>query len=333
MTSIEEAGSFNSAHKSFIREQWNKPLLKFLSRKTSDRLLYLGLPSPKAEDILEWIEYIKVVIAFQCRDYPEPSSENQDRGAIDELNDILNDLERKSKLDNYIVFDGYLEEVVLRGYDNSPTRINFSVENFVTLYNLDFCNKISSPIKYIDGGGIPQIAYKIEAINKLLQIQQALRKSSNKFILFLTVQCSYDGAELDHFIRLPPNEEIKEYISKCKTLSGHIKNARIVRLFFAYQIKQQLEAFGFSAKILPSVYYTGLKGVTLLHFSVFGIAQTKPSATVPSFQTLRDIINQKFISIDDSKFINQTKAFDSETDVELDPVKLFAESETYRSLW
>jgi len=53
-------GSFNSEHKKFIREHWNKPLIKFLTKKVKDKLLYLGLPSPKAEDVLEWIEYIKI---------------------------------------------------------------------------------------------------------------------------------------------------------------------------------------------------------------------------------------------------------------------------------
>ena len=51
-------GSFNSEHKNFIREHWNMPLLKFLADNVNDKLVYLGLPSPIAEDVLEWIEYV-----------------------------------------------------------------------------------------------------------------------------------------------------------------------------------------------------------------------------------------------------------------------------------
>lgn len=327
-------GSFNSEQKLFIRENWNKPLLKFLNRKVNDRLLYMGLPSPKAEDILQWIKYIKSVIAFQCRDYRAPSDEGQDRKSIDELNSLLQQLEREKHIDNYIVYDGYLEEVILRGYDNSPTRIDFGLNDFITLYNLDFCNRISSPLEYLDENGDPQKAYKFNAINKLLQIQQSLSAASNKFVLFLTVHCSYDGEELKIFIQNPPSAEIGAYIQRCNGLGGHEKNARIIRLFFAYHIKREFEAFGFTPKILPSLFYQGLGDTNLLHFTVFGISPANLGASgVPSFQSLTEILNQKFISITDSAFVNKTIDFEGETDVELNPVTLFSRSQTFQNLW
>ena len=326
-------GSFNSEHKYFIRENWNKPLLKFLTKRVKDRLLYLGLPSPKAEDILQWIEYVKSVIAFQCREYGEASDEEQERKGIEELNSLLQQLEREKQIDNYVVYDGYLEEVILRGYDNSPNQIEFRLNDFITLYNLDFCNKITSPIEYLDKKGELQTAYKFNAINKLLQIQQSLGSVSNKFVLFLTVHCSYDGAELQNFIAHPPNNEINSYIQRYNVLNGYEKNSRIIRLFFAYHIQQQFGAFGFTPKILPSLLYNGLGGTTLLHFTVFGIAAANTAAGVPSFQGLTEILNQKFISIRDSAFINKTIEFEGETDVEVNPVTLFSNSETFQNLW
>lgn len=326
-------GSFNSEHKNFIREHWNKPLLKFLTKKVNDKLLYMGLPSPKAEDVLEWIDYIKAVIAFQCREYGEVSDEAQDRKGIIELNALLNQLERDKLIDNFLVYDGYLEEVVLRGYDNSPTRIDFGINDFITLYNLDFCNKISSPIEYFDKNGEPQIAYKFNAINKLLQIQQSLSSVSNKFVLFLTVHCSYEGDELHNFIQHPPSEEIKNYIQRYNALKGFEKNSRIVRLFFAYHILQQFNVFGFTPNILPSLIYNGLGGTSLLHFTVLGIAAANTAAGIHSFQCLTEILNQKFISIDDLKFVNKICEFEGEIEVELNPVKLFSESDTFSKMW
>lgn len=327
-------GSFNSEQKNFIRENWNKPLLKFLTKRLNDKLIYLGLPSPKAEDILEWIDYIKNVIAFQCREYGEASDEVQDRKGIDELNSLLNQLERDRLIDNYLVYDGYLEEVVLRGYDNSPTRIDFGISDFITLYNLDFCNKITSPIEFYDSHGNLKTAYKFDAISKLLQIQQSLSAVSNKFVLFLTVHCSYDGKELEHFIQNPPSKEVKIYINKCNKLSGHEKNARIVRLFFCYLIKQKFEAFGFTPKILPSLFYRGLGDTNLLHFTVFGIStQASVAGSVPVCQSLSQILNQKFISINDLTFINKSIDFDGENDVILNPVDYFANSNTFIKLW
>lgn len=326
-------GSFNSEHKVFIREHWNKPLLKFLSKKINDKLLYLGLPSPKAEDILEWIDYIKSVIAFQCREYGEIPDESQSRAYIEELNTLLNQLEREKQIENFVVFDGYLEEVVLRGYDNSPKRINFALSDFTTLYNLDFCNKITSPIEYLDQMGEPKKAYKFNAINRLLQIQQSLGTLSKKFVLFLTVHCSYDGFELQNFISHPPNEEIKEYFVRYSKLKGSEKNSRIVRLFFAYLIQQQFITYGFTPKILPSLVYNGLGDTPLLHFTVFGIAAPNTAEGVPSFQSLSAVLKQKFISINESKFVNRPCDFEDEKEVELNPVQLFANSETFNKMW
>src|SRR5579859_7008935 len=68
-------GVYNTEHKVFIREKWNKPLIKFLSKKSGNKLIYMGLPSSSAEDLRQWIELIKVVIAFQCRVYGQKSEQ------------------------------------------------------------------------------------------------------------------------------------------------------------------------------------------------------------------------------------------------------------------
>jgi hypothetical protein len=325
--------SFNSTHKNYIRTNWGKPLLRFLTKRINDKLVYLGLPSSDASDVMEWIEFIKIVIAFQCRDYPKVSNSKQKRTIVEELDNLLNVLERESKIEGYVLYDGYLEEIVLRGYDNSPKRIQFDLGNFITLYNLDFCNKISSPLKFINQHGEVETAYKINAINKLLQVQNSLSKLSNKFVLFLTVHCSYDGEELDNFLNNPPNEEIKNYISKCKSVSGHDKNARIVRAFVAYYIQQQFSVNGFTPKILPVIVYNGLKDTLLLHFTVFGVATKKTASGVPSYQSLTQILNSNFISINDSEFINKNDDFSGEVEVDLDPVKSFSNSKTFKKLW
>src|ERR1035437_7117838 len=112
--------TYNSESKVFIRNNWDKPLLKLIEKKTGNKLLYVGLPSPEAEDIDAWIEHLRVVIAFQCRKYGELSDPKQDRKDILKLHEKLLSYEREMKLENFIVYDGYIEEVVLRGYDNSP---------------------------------------------------------------------------------------------------------------------------------------------------------------------------------------------------------------------
>ena len=61
----------SSKNKAFIRSNWNKHLIEFFDTELGYKLIYLGLPSPNAEDIKEWIEYLSKVIAFQCRDFTQ----------------------------------------------------------------------------------------------------------------------------------------------------------------------------------------------------------------------------------------------------------------------
>lgn len=97
--------SFNTKAKSLIRNEWGKPLLKFISKRLDKKLIYLGLPSPEAEDIEDWIEFIDEVIAFQCREYGKPSDVNQSRKEIEKLEKKLNKYERQGHLNTFTVYD------------------------------------------------------------------------------------------------------------------------------------------------------------------------------------------------------------------------------------
>jgi len=333
LTGGEETKSFNSTHKLLIRDKWNKSIIRFLSKNEKQKLIYLGLPSTAAEDILTWLDYIDEIIAFQCRIYGKPSSPSQERDSIEKLDELLRKLERSSKINGYVLYDGYLEEVILKGYDNSPKSINFSVSKVVTLYNLDFCNKISSPIEYVNKKGLLKKAYKFQAISKLLELQRNLISESEKFLLFLTVHCSYDGPELQNFIDNPPNNDIKNLIGKYSQLSGNQKNERIIRLFVVGTIKKHYETNGFTPKFLPVIRYSGLGGTPLLHFAILGIRKELKGGVVQVYQKLADITNQRFLNIESNEFINSSDIFEFEKTTGTDPVKYFTESKTYNKLW
>ena len=293
----------------------------------------MGLPSPGAEDLNHWIEFIRIVIAFQCRKYGEPSIETQSRNDVEKLESLLRQLERQRKIDSYVVYDGYLEEVVLRGYDNSPHRIEFYNSEFITLFNLDFCNKITSPLEFVSRNGALETAYKFNAIQKILEIQKGLSNLSNKFLFLLTVHCSYDGEELQNFIHNPPTSMIKAKLSDYHRLSGVDKNARIVRLFVIHLIQQHFLTFGFTPKVLPVIQYQGLGQTTLLHFVFLGISSQSSGGSYPLFQEFDEIIGQKFIQIDSKNFTPQQPVLSDEQDVDVDPVDFFTQSKTYQKLW
>lgn len=325
--------SFNSEHKVFIRENWNKPLIKFLSKKIGDKLIYMGLPSSNGEDLNQWIDFIKVVIAFQCRVYGMRSEETQDRSEIDKLTELLRKFEREQKIETYIVYDGYIEEVVIKGYDNSPYQNLFEQKNLITLYNLDFCNDIASPIEYTDKYGNAQKVFKFNAIQKLLQYQDSISKTSDRFIFLLTVHCSYDGSELQNFVNDPPDAVVKEYLKKYHGMRGHEKNARIVRLFVCYQIQKYFPSFNFSHKILPIIKYDGLRGTPLLHFVILGTKPSLNAAGVPSYQSINEILDQKFISIESNEFKNLESSLGENNVETLNPIDYFTRSKTYEMLW
>ena len=325
--------SFNTENKYFLRDKWNKPLIKFLSKNISDKLVYMGLPSPNGDDVNHWIEFIKVVIAFQCREYSKPSNSTQSREDVEKLEEFLRALERENKLESYVVYDGYLEEVVLKGKDNSPKSIHFEIQRFITLYNLDFCNDIASPIEFVDDLGDLQRVFKFDAIKKLISLQKEISLFSNKFIFLLTVHCNYNGKELENFLNNPPNKTIITFLAKYHKLKDIEKNSRIVRLFVVYLIHQHFLANDFSPKILPIIRYKGIKDTPLLHFVILGIHTKSEAGATPIYQQFDEILNQKFVDINESEFINSTKILEEELDVQTNPVEYFSQSQTFNKLW
>nr|MBI1230953.1 hypothetical protein [Cytophagales bacterium] len=325
--------SFNTERKFFLRDKWNKPLIKFLSKNVKDKLVYMGLPSPNGDDVNHWIEFIKVVIAFQCREYSKPSDSTQSREDVEKLEEFLRALERESKLESYVVYDGYLEEVVLKGRDNSPQSIHFEIQRFITLYNLDFCNDIASPIEFVDELGDLQTVFKFDAIKRLISIQKEISQVSNRFLFLLTVHCNYNGKELENFLNNPPNETIKAFLAKYHSLKDVEKNSRIVRLFVVHLVHQHFLANDFSPKILPVIRYKGIKDTPLLHFVVLGIHSKSKAGATPIYQQFDEILNQKFVDINESEFINSTEIFAEEIDVPTNPVEYFSQSKTFDKLW
>jgi hypothetical protein len=316
--------TFTTEHKSLIRQQWAKPLLKFLSRRLGHKLVYLGLPSPEAEDVMEWLEYLHSVIAFQCDDERYPD-------AYIKLFEKLNSLEKENKLNTFQTFKGYIEEVVLQGYDNSNEAQIFNLNELITLYNLDFCNSIDSPIEILDSEGNLNKIYKFHAINKLLEIQKSVSSISNKFILFLTVHCSFKGGELAEYLETCNH---KEYVNNVrdKLISEH-KSARIVRLFVIDTLQNYFRTFGFIPKILPTIFYNGIKDASLLHFTVLGIRQESVGLT-PWLQDFTDLINAKFITVEGNSFVNLNITEIEEVENSIcTPVEIMANSMTFKKYW
>jgi hypothetical protein len=323
--------TFNTehGHKQIIRQKWATPILKFLNKRLGHKLLYLGLPSPEAEDVLEWLDYLKKVIAFQCDDdrYPD---------AFKILFEKLQQLETEEKIENFEAYYGYIEKVVLQGFDDNENPQSFELDEVVTLYNLDFCNNITEPMKIIDNDGNLQKVYKFDAVRKLLSIQQSLPNTS-KFVFFLTVHCSYVGQELNNY--LDSSNNANNHAEYVKTIREQLKgrgteiNARIVRLFVIDTLSILFKSFGFVPKFLPTILYQGIKDTHLLTFTVVG-ARFQSAGVTPWLQQLSELIKQKFVTVDANQNLVCHSGLEMETDINtLDAVQIISSSSTFQKYW
>lgn len=319
--------------KQVIRMAWCKPLIQFVHETLGYKLIYLGLPGPQALDLLEWIDCIEQVIAFQCRDYPNPSSIDQPHDKIEELETKLREFERKGKLATFALYDGYIEEVVLRGRDTNGN--HFGQTDVVTIYNLDFCNGITMPLKIPDDLGNVYSYYKSDAIKRLLEIQRDVTSQvrSKKFIMFLTIHSSFWDQEARNFISQTDSQPLRLYFQQIKSLDRHEKNIRLLKSYIYNTIIIYFRYCDFTPEFLPAVYYKGSgKNNWLLHFTIIG-ALNKGISVAPCYQRTEDFLNQKLLTVKDENIVLRTDRSISESDCSPNSVDTFSKSECYNKLW
>jgi hypothetical protein len=330
--------TFSTPSKIKIRKEWNLPLLKIIKEQTNKKLIYLGLPSPDADDVIEWIDYIDKVIAFQCREYPNPSDPSQSKEAIDKLESKLNTLETQGKISTFTIYDGYIEEVLLRGRDISNNQ--YHQNEVITLYNLDYCNSLSAPIQYLDNEGSLKDGYKFDTIDKLMEFQKSVNIPSKKFILFLTVKCDYYEPEMDALIGDGCEANLKNIHVQYENIKDVIeKKARKLRSYTIQNLRTYFTSKGFIPEFLPTINYNGKKiprskkDFILLHFTVLGTQMSQAAGTAPFYQNIEDVIKQNFIYIRDGNIQNNSIPELNETGVQFSSENYLTNCESFKRYW
>ena len=135
---------FDNPGKRTVRESWNTPLLRFLNSEYGFRYRYMGLPGIELLDLQLWREWVDEVVAFETRAKPNRRDRDGRRNVL-----ALRTKMRQLGF-NGNAYLGPMEEVVIlrRDQDGLP----YSQNNLVTLYNLDFCDEISSPVETLESG-------------------------------------------------------------------------------------------------------------------------------------------------------------------------------------
>ena len=246
---------FDNPAKDTVRKYWNTPLLQHLNSQYGFRYRYMGLPGTKLLDLVLWRDLIDEVVAFEARAKPQ-SGDDQGRRNINALRSNMRAYGFSGR-----TYFGTMEEVVIlrRDQDGLP----YEQSNLVTLYNLDFCDEISSPIE--TPGGRRQV-WRFEAIRQILRDQQACydaEQGSGYFLIFLTIRDQIDVNKLQAQFT-DPLADSKRYWDLCQEArplppKDYIlgEHSWSLKTFIHDQMRKWFANPNISALFFPVVKYNG----------------------------------------------------------------------------
>ncbi len=181
----------DNPEKGVVRTAWDTPLLQYLHQKHKVRYRYLGLPGVDLIDVHLWKPMIDEVIAFE----PPDNSANR-RAAIDKLRKNMHLHSIKG-----VAYWGSFEQVVMLRRDLDGQY--YTQAKFVTLYNLDFCDEITSAVETPERR---KQVLRFEAIRQILRDQATFyvhNKKPRHFILMLTVRNQSSSTKLRKLLAEP----------------------------------------------------------------------------------------------------------------------------------
>ena len=186
---------FDNPGKRTVRESWNTPLLRFLNSEYGFRYRYMGLPGVELLDLQLWRDWVDEVVAFETRAKPNRRDRDGRRNIL-ALRTKMRELGFSGN-----AYLGPMEEVVIlrRDQDGLP----YTQNNLVTLYNLDFCDEISSPVETLVSG---RQVWRFEAIRQILRDQEACYDpdlGAGYFLILLTVRDQIGVEKLSEYFAEP----------------------------------------------------------------------------------------------------------------------------------
>ncbi len=162
-------------NKDIIRRTFDKPLVKRDFEQKRRALVYFGLPSGGMYDVIDWKEFLGVIIAVE-RD-------------PDEKRSMMRKAFSQKVLNRIQVLDGDVDDVLITGKDNSGEKPQIDKFDIV---NLDYLGGLV--VKDLKGN-----SRRVSAIRSLFARQS---NAECDFRLFLTINVrNRDEGELDENVR------------------------------------------------------------------------------------------------------------------------------------
>ena len=245
----------DNPEKRVVREKWDTPLLEHLHSTYGVRYRYLGLPGTDLIDVKLWRNMIDEVIAFE-----PPDRDGNGNKAITALRRNMH----KADIPGWAYF-GSFEEVVLLRKDLEGQ--DYDQGGLVTLYNLDFCGEICSPIQTQEG---KNRVWRFEAIRGVLRDQRDYYQSTKgprHFILMLTVRNQIGARKIRKYLSPSTLQgDAKAFYRKCTAIKP-IPSSGAVIGSHSWALKTLLHNmlcsyFGnpnLSALFFPQVLYQGTR--------------------------------------------------------------------------
>jgi len=338
MTSTQTSPSSfftDHARKDLIRRLWCKPLIKSLSDTLKKKLIYIGLPDIEALDVLEWIDYLDKVIAFQCSSYKKGEVID-----VAKLDGLLQSLERQDKLKSGFVYQGWMEDIMMGGI--SERGQTYSQTDFLKVYNLDFCSNILVPRQiYNERGKIIQYITKLDVIDKFLEYELVASNQGKgeKFIMYITVNTNSFEGDLSEI----KDSCVRKYLKKISDIKKpEVLATRQLKAYCFAMLSERFKKYDFQVEFLPPVFYYGtnypnketrkLQPHRMMTFTILG---SRRKAEEPLFnQDCQTFLNNKFIFATDKVIscFNDEK-FITENDFDPDIQKIIEGSYSFQKLW
>lgn len=288
-------GSFHDhPRKRVVRERWNTPILEWLYNRWGRQYFYFGLPGPTISDIKLWRAMIRRVVAFEL----VSEKAGNPRKNIEELRRNLTLLNIP-----HAVYCGPMEEVVLWKEDHDGQELRLT--EFVTLFNLDFCNAITGLIPTVGGG---RRCLRFEAIREIVTMQRRLFRSTriNKFVMLITAYDSFHVRQIQRFVSNPAllpelrafvNQIIRAYpLPAC----GMGRNTRLLKAFVFDFLRACFEGQNIQSFFLPPVSFLGSTARSpMIHFTVICIMEDEEAAQVVDEQGPSDFLRMKIVNASD----------------------------------
>lgn len=294
--------------KKVVREVWDTPVIKRLHSIWGSKYLYFGLPGPKALDVELWKDMIRRVIAFELE-----ATEGDSRRNITALT-------RKLELIGIpgTVYCGQMEEAILWWEDYDGDKL--VIDDFITLFNLDFCGPITERIVTYDG---TKECLRFEALREIPSIQRNLYRTTGhkKSIMLVTVRDSFHISTMQSFISDPDlPSEMSEYIQTVlehNPLGTEImgRNVELLKMFIFKYLRDWFKAHNISSVFLPVISYQGTsEGTQMMHFAIICEMGPKETPGVVDQQSTKNFLDIRTLSVDGTRIIESSESNpDSET--------------------